>query len=211
MSESELRELLLQRARAADLSMDDVLLDRLQAYFRLLAHWNPRINLTGFSLDQPTEGAIDRLLIEPLIIARSLPYPVSLWFDLGSGGGSPAIPIHLYRPAETLVLVESKGRKAAFLREVARVLSLKSVEVEGTRIESIVVRHPRAGAADLVTVRAVKPSDDILEAVRGLLRFGGQAAFIGSKFDESGVRQGFQVVPITDQASSESLLLLSKV
>jgi len=211
MSESELRELLVRRARAADLSMDDVLLDRLQAYFRLLAHWNPRINLTGFSLDQPTEGAIDRLLIEPLIIARSLPYPVSLWFDLGSGGGSPAIPIQLYRPAETLVLVESKGRKAAFLREVARVLSLKSVEVEGTRIESIVVRHPRAGAADLVTVRAVKPSDDILEAVRGLLRFGGQAAFIGSKFDEAGVRQGFQVVPITDQASSESLLLLSKV
>ena len=211
MSESELRELLVRRARAADLSMDDVLLDRLQAYFRLLAHWNPRINLTGFSLDQPTEGAIDRLLIEPLIIARSLPYPVSLWFDLGSGGGSPAIPIQLYRPAETLVLVESKGRKAAFLREVARVLSLKSVEVEGTRIESIVVRHPRAGAADLVTVRAVKPSDDILEAVRGLLRFGGQAAFIGSKFEESGVRQGFQVVPITDQASSESLLLLSKV
>jgi len=211
MSESELRELLVRRARAADLSMDDVLLDRLQAYFRLLAHWNPRINLTGFSLDQPTDGAIDRLLIEPLIIARSLPYPVSLWFDLGSGGGSPAIPIHLYRPAETLVLVESKGRKAAFLREVARVLSLKSVEVEGTRIESIVVRHPRAGAADLVTVRAVRPSDDILEAIRGLLRFGGQAAFIGSKFDASAARQGFQVVPVTDPASSDSLLLLSKV
>jgi len=211
MSESELRELLVQRARAADLSMDDVLLDRLQAYFRLLAHWNPRINLTGFSLDQPTEGAIDRLLIEPLIIARSLPYPVSVWFDLGSGGGSPAIPIQLYRPAETLVLVESKGRKAAFLREVARVLSLNSVEVEVTRIESIVVRHPRAGAADLVTVRAVRPSDDILEAIRGLLRFGGQAAFIGSKFDESLARQGFQVVQIKDPASSDSLLLLSKV
>jgi len=211
MSESELRELLVRRARAADLSMDDVLLDRLQAYFRLLAHWNPRINLTGFSLDQPTEGAIDRLLIEPLIIARSLPHPVSVWFDLGSGGGSPAIPIQLYRPAETLVLVESKGRKAAFLREVARVLSLNSVEVEVTRIESIVVRHPLAGAADLVTVRAVRPSDDILEAIRGLLRFGGQAAFIGAKFDKSAARQGFQVVPITDPASSDSLLLLSKV
>jgi 16S rRNA (guanine527-N7)-methyltransferase len=211
MSESELRDLLVLRARAAGLAIDDVLLERLQAYFRLLARWNPRINLTGFPLDQPTGGAIDRLLIEPLIIARSLPHPVSVWFDLGSGGGSPAIPIQLYRPAETLVLVESKGRKAAFLREVARVLSLKSVEVEVTRIESIVPRHPRAGAADLVTVRAVRPSDDILEAIRGLLRFGGQAAFIGSKFDESEARQGFRVVPITDPASSDSLLLLSKV
>jgi len=211
MTESELRDLLVRRARAAGLSIDDVLLDGLQTYFKLLAHWNPRINLTGFSLDQPTEGAIDRLLIEPLIIARSLPYPVSVWFDLGSGGGSPAIPIQLYRPAETLVLVESKGRKAAFLREVARVLSLKSVEVEVTRIESIVVRHPQAGAADLVTVRAVRPSEDILEAIRSLLRFGGQAAFIGSKFEKSGARQGFQAVPITDPASSDSLLLLSKV
>ena len=211
MGESELRELLVRRARAAELSIDDVLLDRLQAYYNLLVHWNARINLTGFPLDQPTDGAVDRLLIEPLIIAQSLPLPVSVWFDLGSGAGSPAIPIQLYRPAKTLVLVESKGRKGAFLREVARALSLESLEVEVKRIESIALTHPLAGAADLVTVRAVRPSDDILEAVWSLLRFGGQAAFIGSKFDASAARQGFQVVPVTDPASSDSLLLLSKV
>jgi 16S rRNA (guanine527-N7)-methyltransferase len=211
MSETELRELLVRRANAVDLSIDDVLLDRLQAYFKLLAHWNTRINLTGFPLDQPTGDAVDRLLIEPLITARSLPHPVSVWFDLGSGGGSPAIPIQLYRPAKTLVLVESKGRKAAFLREVARVLSLDSVEVESNRIESIAVSHPLAATADLVTIRAVRPSDDVLKAVRRLLRFGGRAAFIGSAVDASAAPEGFQVVPVTDPASSGSLLLLSKV
>ena len=208
---SELRELLVQRARVADFSIDDLLLDRLQAYFKLLAHWNARINLTGFPLDKPTGDAVDRLLIEPLITARSLPHPVSVWFDLGSGGGSPAIPIQLYRPAKTLVLVESKGRKAAFLREVARVLSLDSVEVESNRIESIAVSHPLAATADLVTIRAVRPSDDVLKAVRRLLRFGGQAAFIGSAVNASAAPEGFQVVPVTDPASSGSLLLLSKV
>jgi 16S rRNA (guanine527-N7)-methyltransferase len=211
MDDSELGKLLVRRARAVDLSVDEVLVERLQAYFKLLARWNARINLTGFSLDRPTVGALDRLLIEPLVIARSLPAPVSVWFDLGSGGGSPAIPIQLYRPAKTLVLVESKERKTAFLREVARVLGLENVEVEGKRIESIVRTHPLAGAADLVTVRAVRPSDNVLEAIGGLLRVGGQAAFIGSTLDATTAREGFHVVPVTDPASSDSLLLLSKV
>lgn len=194
MNASGLRTLLSNRAELAGLSLDDLLLDRLQTYFGLLARWNLRINLTGFALDQPSAEAVDRLLIEPLLIAPALPHSVDVWFDLGSGGGSPAIPIQLSRPARNLVLVESRGRKAAFLREVAREMAIQEIDVEAARIEAVAASHRLAGAADLVTVRAVRPSDEVFGSIRALLRLGGHAALIGSRF-ESATPAGFQVVP----------------
>jgi 16S rRNA G527 N7-methylase RsmG len=85
MNSTEFSSLLLSRARAACVSIDEDLLDRLGTYFKLLAHWNARINLTGFSLEKPTAHSVDRLLIEPLQIARTLTYPLDVWLDLGSG------------------------------------------------------------------------------------------------------------------------------
>jgi 16S rRNA (guanine527-N7)-methyltransferase len=210
MNPSELRKLLLSRATVAGLFLDDALMDRLQTYFRLLAHWNARINLTGFSLNSPTAQAVDRLLVEPMLMTRALTYPIDLWFDLGSGGGSPAIPIQLYKPAALLVLVESKGRKAAFLREVSRELGLGQVEVEASRIESVAAGHPRAGTADLVTIRAVRPSDAVLTAVQTLLRKGGQAAVMGSTAAIA-TPIGLQVVPTDEFALTPSMRLLSKL
>jgi 16S rRNA (guanine527-N7)-methyltransferase len=210
MSQDEVRRLLLKRAEAADLAVDDRLVDRLETYFQLLARWNARINLTGFSLKDPTDQAIDRLIVEPLVIARALKHPVGVWFDLGSGGGSPAIPIHLYRPAETLVLVESKERKAAFLREVTRDMQLDQVEVECSRIESVATGHRLAGIADLVTIRAVRPSEAIFASIQHLLRIGGQAALIGSTSDQAFRRDGFEVIPTTEVTSRISLTLLSR-
>ena len=210
MNSTEFSSLLLSRATAAGLSIDGDLLDHLGTYFKLLARWNARINLTGFSLEQPTAHSVDRLFIEPLQIARTLTYPLDVWLDLGSGGGSPAIPIQLYRPANVLVLVESRGRKAAFLREVARELRLAEVEVEVTRIESLTSGYRLAGKADLVTVRAVRPSVAMFVTARSLLRAGGRVALIGSRTDELVIPPGFQVAPIIKVASIESLVMLSK-
>jgi len=210
MNSTEFSSLLLSRANAAGLSIDENLNDRLWTYFKLLAHWNARINLTGFSLDRPTARSIDRLLIEPLQVAQALKYPVDVWLDLGSGGGSPAIPIQLYKPANALVLVESKGRKAAFLREIARELHLAEVEVEVTRIESITSAYRLAGKADLVTVRAVRPSVDMFVAVRSLLRTEGRVAIIGSKTDDFAIPAGFRVASINELGTIDSLTLLSK-
>jgi 16S rRNA (guanine527-N7)-methyltransferase len=210
VSDDEVRSLLLTRAAAADLALDDDLVDRLETYFQLLSRWNSRINLTGFSLKHPTDQAIDRLIVEPLVIARALKHPVSVWFDLGSGGGSPAIPIQLYRPAQILVLVESKERKAAFLREVSRQMRLEGVEVECTRIESVATGHRLVGMADLVTIRAVTPSEPIFASMQRLLRTGGQAALIGSESDRALHRPGFEVISTTEVKSRISLTLLSR-
>ena len=87
----------------------------------MLSRWNQKINLT--SLDDPDE-AIDRLMLEPLAAVRFVPAGVSAMMDIGSGGGSPAIPMKLVSPKVALTMVEVKARKSAFLREATRHLKL---------------------------------------------------------------------------------------
>ena len=117
------QSLLLARAERVGVATAAEVRDRLEGYFHLLARWNVRINLTALPLDPPTPEAIDRLLIEPLVAATWAETPL-IWYDVGSGGGSPAIPFKIVHSRAKLTMVESRTRKAAFLREAVRTLEL---------------------------------------------------------------------------------------
>jgi 16S rRNA G527 N7-methylase RsmG len=75
------------------------------------------------------------------------------WFDLGSGGGSPAIPIKVTLPTLHLTMVESKSRKVAFLREVVRALALPNADVVNARFDEL---PDGLGRARVLTVRGVR-------------------------------------------------------
>jgi 16S rRNA (guanine527-N7)-methyltransferase len=172
---AELSTLLSERARLAGVSIPAPLHAKLLEYYELLARWNRKINLT--SLSSPNE-AIDRLLLEPLVAAAELPRSVRL-LDLGSGGGSPAIPLALALGVPSLVMVESRNRKAAFLREAARVVELDAV-VEAVRFEELESRSSYRGVMDLVSVRAVRMDASALDLAGRFLRPGGQMALFAS-------------------------------
>jgi len=106
-------------------------LDQVEAYFQLLVKWNRTINLTALPLEPVTDAALDRLFVGPLLSARLVPTSPHLWFDFGSGGGIPAVPMKILRPQATLTLIESRQRKAAFLREVVRELGLPGTRCRG--------------------------------------------------------------------------------
>ncbi len=145
-------------------------------YLDLLARWNRKINLTALPLVGPQlSSSIDKLVVEPLLAASVAPFQDGSWYDLGSGGGSPAIPMRLANPRGALVMVESRERKCAFLREVARTLGLTRTSVENSRFESVRL----AGDADLVTVRAVRIDRELFSLVAGLLRPGGRFVAFG--------------------------------
>jgi 16S rRNA (guanine527-N7)-methyltransferase len=178
MSSREFCERLIRRARHADLILPSHLLDPLESYVRLLARWNAKLNLTALPVDRPTDQAIDRLLVEPLAAARHVPDTANVWFDLGSGGGSPAIPLRIARPSLRLTMVESKVRKAAFLSEAVRLLSLTDTRVENVRFEQLADRF-EVGPAQLVTVRAVKANAALFESAGQLLSPGGRLLLFG--------------------------------
>ena len=85
------RALLQNRAEVAQISLTEELATKLEGYYRLLAHWNQRINLTSLPLENPSDLTIDRLFLEPVAAASLLGAHVGVSFDLGTGGGSPAI------------------------------------------------------------------------------------------------------------------------
>ena len=153
-----------------------------EAYFRLLAQWNVKINLTGLPLQPPTDDTFDRLFIEPLAAAALVANAPGVWFDLGSGGGSPALPLKLVRPALALTLVESKTRKAAFLREVVRALKLSATDVANVRFEELPDAMTKA---DLVTVRAVRPDAALFNVSARLLKRGGRLLLFGKPGNEA--------------------------
>jgi 16S rRNA (guanine(527)-N(7))-methyltransferase RsmG len=208
MSAEVFRELLEQRADAADLILNPFLKEKLASYFDLLVHWNNRINLTGLPLEPPTSQAVDRLVIEPLVAASLIDANISVWFDLGSGGGSPAIPLQLAHPASRLIMVESRDRKAAFLREVIRELSLAGTEVEVSRIEEVAASVHNAGVADLVTVRAVRLGASLVSQVQTLLRFRGQAVLFGARISQTDLPRGLE--PADTVAKARGVVVLRR-
>ncbi len=174
------REALREQARAAGVSLNLNQLGHLEHYFRLLRQWNRTINLTGLPLSDFPDVTLNRLFIEPLQAAEVVADAPLLWFDLGSGGGTPAIPLKIVRPQLRLTMVESKSRKSAFLTEVVRSLALTDTDVLTIRIEEL-TRAVTTGKAYLVTIRAVRIQEDLLQAVRVLLRPGGRLLLFGSE------------------------------
>jgi len=170
----ELEARITSRAAIAALSIDRALSSALTSYLSLLAHWNRTINLTSFELDAPSDAALDRLIIEPLVAAQHLGPRDEFVLDVGSGGGSPAIPLKLAKPGLRMMLVESKSRKAAFLREAARHLELTDVAVEATRLEDLSDRPGLRQKVDVATSRAVRVDARLLDSIGVFLRPGGR-------------------------------------
>lgn len=173
MTSREFSERVLRRARKADVRLPGELLDQLEAYFRLLAAWNAKINLTALDLLREPDKAVDRLLIEPLVAVKYLDSAARAAIDIGSGGGSPAIPMKLARPDVAITLVEAKTRKCAFLREAGRQLGVE-LRVETARYEVLLARPEFHEAFDVATMRAVRVDPKVLIGLQAFLRPGGQ-------------------------------------
>lgn len=175
MSAREFRDRLRRRAKRAGVDLPTDLADACERYYALLAKWNARINLSSFQLDPSgSDEAFDRLLIEPLIATRHVPPAAQTAIDIGSGGGSPAIPLALGIPRLSMRMVESKTRKAVFLREAIRELGLGRAEVETSRFEELLTRPELHEGLDLVTIRAVRVEPRTLMSLQAFLKPGGQ-------------------------------------
>jgi 16S rRNA (guanine527-N7)-methyltransferase len=142
------------------------------SYLQLLLKWNAKLNLT--SIRTPDE-ILQRHFVESIFCARQLPDGLKTLLDFGSGGGFPGVPIAICRPEIAITLSESQGKKAAFLREVARTLGLKA-SVHGGRAEEL--KHN----FDAVTLRAVdKMGDAVSAAVERVAVGGAMVLMIGEQ------------------------------
>ena len=206
MTSLEFRERIARRTRRAKAPIALNMLEPLEAYFRLLTQWNTKINLTALPLHAPTDETFDRLLVEPLGAAKQLRTETpAIWFDLGSGGGSPAIPLKIARPALRLTMIESKERKSAFLREAVRALGLTDTVVQTERFEVAASKPEFMANADIVTVRAVKADAELFISAGRMLKDGGRLMMFRPAHSPSPDPPGFlhvTTVPLIDLPQS---------
>ena len=205
MTSLEFRDRLARRARRAKAPLTIPMLDPLEAYLRLLTQWNAKINLTSLPLDPPTDETFDRLLVEPIAASKRVEDTSAKWMDLGSGGGSPAVPLKIARPSVSLTMVESRERKSAFLREAVRVLELADALVVTARFEELATNpHFRSGY-DLLTVRAVKADAELYRTAAELLHPGGKLLMFRPAHTASPDPDGFhqiETVRLIDEPAS---------
>jgi 16S rRNA (guanine527-N7)-methyltransferase len=146
---------------------------RLEAFVALLLSWQKRINLIAPSTIPEiwTRHVADSLQLVDL--ARE----ARVWVDFGSGGGFPGVPIACAladEPGAIVHLIESNGKKAAFLREAVRVTGVPA-QVHQERAENY--GESWQGHADAVTARALAPLKTLCDQAFPLIRQGAIAIF----------------------------------
>jgi len=145
-------------------------LPQFRTYLQELQTWNARVNLTGLKSepDLVIKGFLDSLAVLPFL------NDVDSLIDLGSGAGFPGLVLKLARPELVITLVESRGKKAAFLEYLVALWSLPGVQVVQTYLTPKAAQEwgPRFAAA---TSRATFPLHRFFELAAPLLLPGGQA------------------------------------
>jgi 16S rRNA (guanine527-N7)-methyltransferase len=147
---------------------------RLDRFVAALLQWQGTTNLVAPSTlpELWTRHVADSLQLLPLAP------DATHWADLGSGGGFPGLAIACAiadRPGAVVHLVESNLKKAAFLREAAR-LTGAPVRVHAVRIEDFVDHF--AEPVEIVTARALATLEKLIESAYPLLKRGAEALFL---------------------------------
>ena len=153
---------------------DSATMARLTTYAETLVKWQARINLVGPDTlpDLWHRHMLDSAQLLPLI-----PKSAKRLVDLGSGAGFPGLVLAILG-APDVHLVESDARKAAFLREAAR-LTATPIAVHVARIEALAPL-----GADVVTARALAPLGKLLNWAVPHLAPGGVCLFLKGKSGE---------------------------
>ncbi|MEM6531294.1 MAG: 16S rRNA (guanine(527)-N(7))-methyltransferase RsmG [Myxococcota bacterium] len=143
--------------------LDQETYGRLEAHWRLVQHWSPRLNLTAIRDPERAAWRHYRDSLEPLRVLNTGP-----WADIGSGAGFPGVPLAIVRPDVELTLVEPRRKRVSFLKTVVAELALDNTTVvEGRSSDA----PPQAFAG--VVTRATFSQGDELKALANWCAPGG--------------------------------------
>lgn len=144
---------LTERLAEVGLTLDPAAAEALARYLGEIRRWNRVHNLTAITDPEAMirRHAIESLALRPLLAGKRVA-------DVGSGAGVPGIPLAIAEPDRRFTLIESRGKRAAFLRHVQGVLGLVNVDVLHRRVESM----NDAGTFDTILARALAPPAQLL-------------------------------------------------
>ena len=170
------------------LSLSGDQIEKNLSYLKLLLETNQEYNLTSIT---DTKEATIKHLLDSLSIYQLLEGETIA--DIGSGGGTPGIPLAIAFPKKSFLLVESKQKKAAFLVGAVKQLKLKNVRVINKRAEEVTATR----APETIISRALGSLDYFIDVAGHLLPKKGKAIAMKGKaenFKQQKTSKNFQVL-----------------
>ncbi len=135
---SDVLTVLKSGAAELGLNLSDVQLEQLLGYLALIQKWNKVYNLTAVRDPQEmlTHHLLDSLTAVAPLVRHTHGQPTKV-LDVGSGGGLPGIVLAICRPELDVSCVDTVGKKAAFIQQVAAALKLPNLRGIHARVETL--------------------------------------------------------------------------
>lgn len=159
---------LREGARSLGLALSDATQRQLLAYMALIQKWTRVYNLTAVRdpQDMLTHHLLDSLSAIPPLLRHTAGQPIRL-LDVGSGGGLPGVVLAICQPEIQVTCVDTVGKKAAFIQQVAATLRLPNLRGLHARVETVQERY------DVVCSRAFASLQDFTQWSAAALAEGG--------------------------------------
>lgn len=181
-------------------------INKFEQYLSLLLEWNEKFNLTAITDKDQIE---EKHFIDSIILKNYISLENKSLIDIGSGAGFPGVPLAIIEPSLKVTLLESNGKKVSFLKEIVSKLDLKNVDIIQGRAEELGIREKY----DIVTARAVKELNVLLEISFYLLKVGGSFVAYKSSNIENEIKNAqhaFKCLQISDYKKFDYCLPKSK-
>ena len=164
---------LINGSRSLGLELSNSQLEQFELYFQLLKEWNKKTNLTRIVGYQ--EVQIKHFLDSLSVLAAQLPNPPDglKLLDVGTGAGFPGVPLRIVCPSMSLYLLDSIGKKTAFLGHLTQTLGLCDVNILTGRAENLARYKELRETFDVVVSRAVAPVSVLSELTLPFCKLGG--------------------------------------
>lgn len=159
-------ELALEAKSRFGIDLSPEMVRQLSEFVAVLQTWSAKVNLVSAG---SAEEILQRHVLDSMVPAKIIG-SAKLVADFGSGAGFPGIPIAVLNRSARVWLIESRRRRANFLRYAARTIGIGNVRLFEERAEDFAERHP--GELCAVVGRAIRP-DVLVRFGRAVLRPGG--------------------------------------
>ncbi len=184
--DKEARALLEQGAEALRISLSPQAFHTLSLYVDELQRWSQVFNLVG---QDDARTIIQKHILDSLAFSQILPWQ-GAFADLGSGAGFPGFLLAVAGPEREVFLIETRRKRANFLKQAARTTGVENIRVLEGRAEEFARQDRRPAWFDTVVTRATWDIAHFLSLSFPIVKEGGYAVAMRGPHKKGGGATG---------------------